>query len=40
MGSREVAMEIAQKANPPTTASTTIFLQISFDLAIFFSLFA
>jgi hypothetical protein len=36
MGSREVAMEVAQKANPPTTVSTTILLQISFDWAVFF----
>src|SRR5665647_326550 len=35
MGSREVAMEVAQKANPPTTASITTFLQIPFDWVIF-----
>jgi hypothetical protein len=37
MGSREIAMVIAKKANPPTTPSTTIFLQIPFDWGIFLS---
>jgi hypothetical protein len=37
MGVREIAKLVTQKANPPTIASITTFLQIPFDWVIFLS---